>query len=140
MKAGEIYEKNLKESHDACTRYVEAARAYKNVNTAAAIKYYGIAVDMHMEGNRFSTAAKLYKDIAELYEKDMEYEGAKQAYTKAADCQHEHSHSSTAAATQTLRSFVCCSAICASLLSAGRLDSSLTAPHSAFVVVSVFRL
>ena len=87
MKAAEIYEKNLKESHDATTRYVEAARAYKNVNTTAAIKYYGIAVDMHMEGNRFSTAAKLYKDIAELYEKDMEYEGAKQAYTKAADCQ-----------------------------------------------------
>ena len=90
MKAAEIYEKNLKEPHDATTRYVEAARAYKNVNTAAAIKYYGIAVDMHMEGNKFSTAAKLYKDIAELYEKDMEFEGAKQAYTKAADCQRTH--------------------------------------------------
>ena len=85
VKAGEIYEKNLKEPHDACTRYIEAARAYRNVDTKAAIKYFGIAVDMHMEGNRFSVAAKLYKDIAELYEKEMDHEGAKQAFTKAAD-------------------------------------------------------
>ena len=40
VKAGEIYEKNLKESHDACTRYIEAARAYRNVDTKAAIKYF----------------------------------------------------------------------------------------------------
>lgn len=87
VKAGEIYEKNLKEAHDACTRYIEAARAYRNVDSKAAIKYFSIAVDMHMEGNRFSVAAKLYKDIAELYEKELDHEGAKNAYTKAADCQ-----------------------------------------------------
>ena len=97
VKAGEIYEKNLKEDHDATTRYVEAARAYKNVDTEAAIKYYSIAVDKHMEGNRFSTAAKLYKDIAELYERDMNHKGALGAYTKAADCQHRtaHNHNSS---------------------------------------------
>ena len=99
VKAAEIYEKNLKEPHDACTRYIEAARAYRNVDTKAAIKYFGIAVDMHMEGNRFSVAAKLYKDIAELYEKEMDHEGAKQAFTKAADVHHHHAHTHTTAHT-----------------------------------------
>ena len=86
VKAAEIYEKNLKEAHDARSKYVDAAKAYKNVDTKAAVKYYSVAVDMDMEGNRFSTAAKLYKDIAELYEKELDYDNAKNAYTRAADC------------------------------------------------------
>jgi len=86
VKAADISEKNLKEVNDAISRYVDAGKAYKNVNTKAAVKYFQISVDMYMELNRFGTAAKVWKDIAELYEKEMDLKSAQHAYQKAADC------------------------------------------------------
>lgn len=86
VKAAEIYETNLKEVFESCTHYINAAKAYKNVNTKLAMKYFQLAVELHMENNRFSTAAKLWKEMAEINEKSMDLKDALMCYQKAADC------------------------------------------------------
>jgi alpha-soluble NSF attachment protein len=85
-RAGEICEKNIKDENEASTNYVNAAKAYKNSNASKAMKYFQISTNMLMEHNRFSSAAKLWKEVAELYEKDLQYRYASEAYEKAATC------------------------------------------------------
>jgi len=45
---------------------------YRKINTAEAIKYFDEAVDMYKAENRIVFAAKLSKQIGEIYEKDFE--------------------------------------------------------------------
>lgn len=71
---------------DATDFYTKAAAAFKKTDPQEAVRYYNLAVTMHMEENRFSTAAKLYKTIGELSETENELEEALVAYQKAADC------------------------------------------------------
>lgn len=85
-KSADIAEKQLKEIHEATTDYVNAAKCFKNVSSELALKYYQLAVDLHMENNKFSQAARIWKELAELNEKEMNAEGAMNAYQKAADC------------------------------------------------------
>src|ERR1700712_665304 len=86
VQAATISEKNIKDDNDALNHYTSAAKAYKNCNNKYAMKYYQLATNMLMENNRFSSAAKLWKEVAELYEKDMQHQYALQAYEKAATC------------------------------------------------------
>jgi len=85
VRAAELSEK-LKNTHEASKYYHEAAKAYKNVSASDAVKMFTVAVTLHMDNNRFSTAAKLYKEIAELEEKQMNVKEAIQAWTEAANC------------------------------------------------------
>jgi alpha-soluble NSF attachment protein len=85
VKAAELCEKT-KNDTEGCNYYINAAKAYKNISAKDSLKYYKIAVDLHTANNRFSTAAKLYKEIAELEEKEMNVVGAMKAWNDAADC------------------------------------------------------
>lgn len=85
LKVAELSEK-LKQEHDAATAYVNAAKCYKGISSADAVRMFKMAVEMHMENNRFATAAKMYKEIAELEEKEMNLEAALVAYQDSADC------------------------------------------------------
>lgn len=86
FKSGEIAEKNLKELFDASSDYTNAAKAYKNVNGEQAAKAYRLAINLHMEGNKFSSAARLWKELGELEEKNLNVSAAAHCYEKAADC------------------------------------------------------
>ncbi len=85
-RSAEIADKQLKDVHEACTDYVNAAKAYKNVSGELSIRYLQRAVDLHMENNKFSQAARLWKEMAEMQEKEMNYDAAGHCYEKAADC------------------------------------------------------
>jgi alpha-soluble NSF attachment protein len=91
-KAGDAYLqaaemlKIAKDESGATENYANAAQAYRKVDPVEALRVYNLAATMHMEQNHFSTAAKLYKNIAELSEEDRNYQGAIDAYSKAADC------------------------------------------------------
>jgi len=85
IKAAELYLK-CNEEFSACTQYSNSGKAYKNSSPAAAIKSFQKACDMHRDGGRFSTAGKLFKEIAILEEKESNTKGAIAAYQEAADC------------------------------------------------------
>jgi hypothetical protein len=51
-----------------------------------ALKCYTSCVEIMMENNKFSMAAKIWKEMATLQEKEHEHKGAAAAYQKAADC------------------------------------------------------
>ena len=51
-----------------------------------AAKMYQIAIQKNMDANKFSIAAKLDKELAELFEAEMKDEEAMKYYEKAADC------------------------------------------------------
>jgi alpha-soluble NSF attachment protein len=91
-KAGDAYlqaaemMKLAKNDSEAASFYSSAAQAYKKVDSKEALRVYNLAASMHMERNRFSTAARMYKEIAELCEEVRDSQGAIEAYSKAADC------------------------------------------------------
>jgi len=74
------------EGHTAVAKYVDAAKAYKQGNKTEAIKSYDIAVQMHMDNNKFNQAAKLYKEMGILHVQTMDNQKAIKAYKSAADC------------------------------------------------------
>jgi len=76
----------LKNELEACTFYNNAAKAYKNVSSAHAVKAFKECVQLHMDTNRFSSAAKIYQQIAELEEKEDHIPAAVEACEKAAEC------------------------------------------------------
>jgi len=86
VKAAELYETKSKSETDAVRCYTDAAKSYKNTSPADAIRVYNIAVAKNMENNKFSVAAKLYKDLAELLESEMKTDDAMKAYEKSAEC------------------------------------------------------
>jgi len=91
-KAGDAYlaaaevAQRAKDESRATEFFTNAANMYRKVNPAEAYRVYSLAAEMHMNQNHFSTAAKLYKNIAEICEEDMEVGKAMEAYKKAADC------------------------------------------------------
>jgi len=64
----------------------QCCEVLQNVSGTESLKYYKIAVDLHTANNRFATAAKLYKEIAEIEEKEMHITNAIKAWSDAADC------------------------------------------------------
>jgi len=85
IRAAEISEV-LKNDLESCNFYNSAGKAFKNGTIKEAIRCFKLCVTLHMDNNRFSTAAKIFQQIAELEEKSENIPGAIQAYEKAAEC------------------------------------------------------
>jgi tetratricopeptide (TPR) repeat protein len=84
-QVAEINSKKLKDFHGTQGGWENAAKAYKNVNLRAAVGAYTRAVSILMENNKFAQAAKLWKEMGVLYEKEYNTNDACKAYQKAAD-------------------------------------------------------
>lgn len=82
----ELYRDKLKEPHDESVAYENAAKAFKNVDTREALKCYGHAVELLMENNKFSMAAKIWKEMGSLQEKEHDTRAAINSFQKAGDC------------------------------------------------------
>lgn len=85
VKAAQLFEQ-LKDEFSACTNYNNAAKAFKNSSAKEAVKNLKLACELHRDGGRFSSAGKLFKEIAIIEEKEMNTKGAIEAYNEAADC------------------------------------------------------
>jgi alpha-soluble NSF attachment protein len=99
IKMAEVCEKQ-KNDDEAVNYYRQAALSYQNSHPKEAIKIFRLVVKMHMDTDRFSTAATEWKEIAKLEEKEGHIQAAREAWEKAAQC-HEASNGK-AAATQCL--------------------------------------
>lgn len=90
-EAGEVFEKvarchlKLESAHEAATAYTDAANCYKKTDASKAILLYKEAVNVQQDLGRFTTIAKLQKEIAELHESENDIEAAMEAFQLAAD-------------------------------------------------------
>lgn len=90
-RAGNAYvkvaEMNLKTNDKAggARYYQTAAAAYRKENSAEAVKYYEMAVSMLCDSGKFSSAAKIQKEIGELYEAEDKTDEAITSYRQAAE-------------------------------------------------------
>ena len=55
----------LNSAHEAAEAYKDAAVCYKKTNLGRAIEHYKEAVQIHIDTGKFTTAAKLQKEIAD---------------------------------------------------------------------------
>lgn len=83
VRAAECQVKSSK--HEAATSYQNAANCYRKTNVAEAVHCMKTAVDLYTDEGRFSIAAKQQKEVAELYESELDFENAIAAYTTAAE-------------------------------------------------------
>jgi len=98
-KMAELSEK-IKNDSDAVNFYTSAARAYQNEDSKLAVAAYRLVVTKHMAADQFGTAAKDWKEIAKMEEKEGRNKEASEAWEKAATC-HE-AENGKAAANQCL--------------------------------------
>lgn len=85
-KAASVYEGLPDQRYEAASKWSDAAKSYRNVNTKSAIGPYEKAIEHYAESARFQQCARLQKDLAELYETDLvDRPAAIDAYSKAAD-------------------------------------------------------
>lgn len=75
----------LNSAHEAAEAYKDAAVCYKKTNLGRAIEHYKEAVQIHIDTGKFTTAAKLQKEIAELYEAESNLSAAMEGFQQAAD-------------------------------------------------------
>jgi len=100
--AGAAFEKaaqchlKMESPHDAATAYNDAAVCYKKTNSAQAVLLYKEVVSIHIDLGRFSSAAKVQKEIGELLEAVGDSAGAMDAYQTAADYYQAEESNSTA--------------------------------------------
>eukprot|EP00871_Galdieria_phlegrea_P002344 jgi/Galph1/310/GphlegSOOS_G5079.1 len=85
MRAGECYSQLPDLSFEAASKFADAARCLKNVNTEDAIVAMQRAKDFYTRDARFQQGAKIGREIAELYESMGENSKAAEAYAQAAD-------------------------------------------------------
>jgi alpha-soluble NSF attachment protein len=64
---------------------VEAANVFKHSDTASAVNAFGRAAEMSMDMNRISQAAKFFREIGELHERDFQWRKSVEALKQAAD-------------------------------------------------------
>jgi alpha-soluble NSF attachment protein len=92
QQAGDAYIKAAQMSSqssplDELNHYTNAAKCFKQAgNKNDAVRVFEQVVAKQQENNKFSVAAKLYKEIAELEETDVKLGNAITAYERAADC------------------------------------------------------
>lgn len=90
-EAGDLYvrtaglHEKLKSAHEAASAYTEAGKCYKEGHPAEAIGAMRSAVTHYSEMGRFGQAAKLLKEIGEIYEADSNYPDALDVYKTAAE-------------------------------------------------------
>ncbi|OMJ95734.1 hypothetical protein SteCoe_804 [Stentor coeruleus] len=81
---------------EAANYFSEAGNVLRKVNTAEAITYYNRAVEIMVSGGRISMAARLRKQIAEIYEADEMLGLAVENYAHAAELYEMDNGDSTA--------------------------------------------
>lgn len=86
----------LGSKHEAASNYVNASICVKKINVAESIRYLKVAVELFTDEGRFSIAAKHQKEIAEMYEGELDYENSLQAYQSAAEFYDGEGSSSSA--------------------------------------------
>ncbi|KAF4315310.1 hypothetical protein BBO99_00007717 [Phytophthora kernoviae] len=102
QQAAEAYEKcarcqsRMNENSRAAQFYQQAAEALAKVNPMDAMVHFRTAISMLCDAGRFSNAAKLQKQIAEIYEQQDSKEEALEAYRQAADYFSGENQSSSA--------------------------------------------
>lgn len=100
--AGSAFEKSaqchlkMESPHDAATAYQNAALCYKKTNAAQAVLLYKEVVSIHIDLGRFNSAAKVQKEIGELYEAEGDLAQAMDAFQTAADYYQAEESNSTA--------------------------------------------
>jgi len=75
----------LDSKHEAATSYASAATCFKKNNTADCVDCLKKSVELFTGEGRFAIAAKHQKEIAEVYEAELDFEQAIEAYQIAAD-------------------------------------------------------
>jgi len=84
MKVAEAQLK-LDSKHEAATSYASAATCFKKNNAADSVECLKKSVELFTGEGRFAIAAKHQKEIAEIYEAELDFEKALEAYQTAAD-------------------------------------------------------
>jgi len=84
MKVAECHIK-LDSKHEAASSYASAATCFKKNSTADSVECLKKAVELFTGEGRFAIAAKHQKEIAEVYESELDFEKAIEAYQMAAD-------------------------------------------------------
>jgi len=103
-EAADVYRKaadlflQVNTNHEACMCLVEAAATVKRVSSLEAVGDLRRAIELYCENNRFGTAARHQKEIAEIFEQDGDQAAALEAYDQAAALYRGETHSSTQAA------------------------------------------
>jgi len=99
-EAGATFEKcaschlKMGSPHDVATAYQDAATCYRKTNTQQALRCYREVVLVHIDLGRFTSAAKVQKEIGEILEAEGDTAAALEEMQKAADYyQAEESHS-----------------------------------------------
>lgn len=75
----------MQSKHEAASNYVNAANCYKKSNVPEACNSLKTAVEYFTDEGRFAMAAKHQKELAEIYESEMDWEQAMESYQVAAD-------------------------------------------------------
>jgi len=75
MKAGEIYRNQLNNTGEASRCLMKAGACYKSTNPTEAIKTYRSAITLLCDAGRLTQAAKLSKEVAELFENGADGDG-----------------------------------------------------------------
>jgi len=101
VKAAECFLR-VPSKHEAATNYLQAANMYKKNTMQSAVNAYKTGIELYTDEGRFSIAAKHQKELAELYESELDHEHAIEAYKTAADW-YEGENSSSAANTCLLK-------------------------------------
>jgi len=81
--------------HEAATNYLAAASMFKKNSFSDSVNCYKQGIELYTDDGRFSIAAKHQKELAELFEGEMDYENAMDAYKTAAEW-YEGENSSSA--------------------------------------------
>ena len=84
MKAADVLQKHVKSQHEASAALMDAGNCYKRVSPPDAIGAFRGAISNYCEAGRFNQAAKLQKEIAEMYEGDSNAPEAIENFVQAA--------------------------------------------------------
>lgn len=90
-KAGATYIKlanchsKLDSKHEAAQAYADAAHCYKKTSTKEAVSCLEQAVNLFLDIGRLNMSARYYKEIAELYELEHNFEQAMVYFERAAE-------------------------------------------------------
>jgi alpha-soluble NSF attachment protein len=85
-KCAELYLTYLKDTLESAIMWENAAKAFKSIDSKQAVACYLSAVEIQMENNRFNVAAKIWKEIAIIHEKQHQLKEAQTSYQRSADC------------------------------------------------------
>lgn len=88
-KAGEVMENcakiQIELQGDPAQSFLDASHCYSFVDKDKSISTKKHALDSYVNGGRFQMAGKIQKQIAEIYEEDLDYLNAAQCFKKAGE-------------------------------------------------------